>query len=192
KGLWRTTLEPATHPHLCTSRLLLLVEFGDGVLQRWGFFIPAILRNMFPAVLSILVVLPHFWCNLAVGWRNIPESREPLCDCFSWGFAVCGNFFEASDWPFVIAGTKMALPHFWCNPAADWRNPLESREPLCDRFAWGFSVCGDFFEASGWSFAVRSFRQHTLPSPSRARRSVHRVLCAAVSPAAGTAAIPGS
>src|SRR5690606_10343514 len=24
-----------------------------------------------------------------------------------------------------------ALPHFWCNPAADWRNPLESREPLC-------------------------------------------------------------
>src|SRR5690606_29727509 len=103
KGLWRTTLEPATHPHLCTSRLLLLVEFGDGVLQRWGFFIPAILRNMFPAVLSILVVLPHFWCNLAVGWRNIPESREPLCDCFSWGFAVCGNFFEASDWPFVIA-----------------------------------------------------------------------------------------
>src|SRR5690606_11916147 len=55
KGLWRTTLEPATHPHLCTSRLLLLVEFGDGVLQRWGFFIPAILRNMSPAVLSILV-----------------------------------------------------------------------------------------------------------------------------------------
>src|SRR5690606_8850667 len=55
KGLWRTTLEPATHPHLCTSRLLLLAEFGDGVLQRWGFFIPAILRNMFPAVLSILV-----------------------------------------------------------------------------------------------------------------------------------------
>src|SRR5690606_35012428 len=55
KGLWRTTLEPATHPHLCTSCLLLLAEFGDGVLQRWGFFIPAILRNMFPAVLSILV-----------------------------------------------------------------------------------------------------------------------------------------
>src|SRR5690606_31462271 len=52
----------------------------------------------------------------------------------------------------VKAGTKWALPHFWCNPAADWRNPLESREPLCDRFAWGFSVCGDFFEASGWSF----------------------------------------
>src|SRR5690606_12308720 len=50
KGLWRTTLEPATQPHLCTSRLLLLAEFGDGVLQRWGFFIPAILRNMFPAV----------------------------------------------------------------------------------------------------------------------------------------------
>ena len=92
----------------------------------------------------------------------------------------------------VKAGTKWALPHFWCNPAADWRNPLESREPLCDRFAWGFSVCGDFFEASGWSFAVRSFRRHTLPSPSRARRSVHRVLRAAVSPAAGTAAIPGS
>src|SRR5690606_16853232 len=89
--------------------------------------------------------------------------------------------------PNVIAGTKMALPHFWCNPAADWRNPLESREPLCDRFAWGFAVCGDFFEASGWSFAVRSFRRHTLPSPSRARRSVHRVLRAAVSPAAGTA-----
>src|SRR5690606_35766694 len=42
KGLWRTTLEPATHPHLCTSRLLLLAEFGDGVCQRWGFFIPAI------------------------------------------------------------------------------------------------------------------------------------------------------
>src|SRR5690606_10292070 len=93
---------------------------------------------------------------------------------------------------YVKAGTKWALPHFWCNPAADWRNPLESREPLCDRFAWGFSVCGDFFEASGWSFAVRSFRRHTLPSPSRARRSVHRVLRAAVSPAAGTAAIPGS
>src|SRR5690606_38569916 len=54
KGLWRTTLEPSTHPHLCTSRLLLLVEFGAGVLQRWGFFIPVILRNMFPAVLSIL------------------------------------------------------------------------------------------------------------------------------------------
>src|SRR5690606_37698087 len=50
KGLWRTTLEPSTHPHLCTSRLLLLAEFGDGVLQRWGFFIPAILRKMFPAV----------------------------------------------------------------------------------------------------------------------------------------------
>src|SRR5690606_4258586 len=55
KGLWRTTLEPATHPHLCTSRLLLLAEFGDGVLQRWGFFIPAILRNMLPAILSILL-----------------------------------------------------------------------------------------------------------------------------------------
>src|SRR5690606_16336970 len=85
-----------------------------------------------------------------------------------------------------------ALPHFWCNPAADWRNPLESREPLCDRFAWGFSVCGDFFEVSVLSFAVRCFRRHTLPSPWRARRSVHRVLRAAVSPAAGTAAIPGS
>src|SRR5690606_18615189 len=55
KGLWRTTLEPSTHPHLCTCRLLLLAEFGDGVLQRWGFFILAILRNMFPAVVSILV-----------------------------------------------------------------------------------------------------------------------------------------
>src|SRR5690606_17280714 len=94
--------------------------------------------------------------------------------------------------PHALLGHFVALPHFWCNPAADWRNPLESREPLCDRFAWGFSVCGDFFEASGWSFAVRSFRRHTLPSPSRARRSVHRVLRAAVSPAAGTAAIPGS
>ena len=51
------------NPHLCTSRLLLLAEFGDGVLQRWGFFIPAILRNMFPAVLSILVALPQFRCS---------------------------------------------------------------------------------------------------------------------------------
>src|SRR5690606_26110987 len=34
---------------------LLLAEFGDGVLQRWGFFIPAILRNMLPAILSILL-----------------------------------------------------------------------------------------------------------------------------------------
>src|SRR5690606_20800027 len=103
--------------------------------------------------------------------------------------------FATRDPPFLVrerdvkAGTKWALPHFWCNPAADWRNPLESREPLCDRFAWGFSVCGDFFEASGWSFAVRSFRRHTLPSPSRARRLAPHVLRAAVSPAAGTAAI---
>src|SRR5690606_10991712 len=90
------------------------------------------------------------------------------------------------------AGNILALPHFRCNLAVDWRNLPDSREPLCDCFGWGFAVCGDFFEASGWSFAVRSFRRHTLPSPSRARRSVHRVLRAAVSPAAGTAAIPGS
>lgn len=32
-----------------------MAEFGDGVLQRWGFFIPAILRNMLPAILSILL-----------------------------------------------------------------------------------------------------------------------------------------
>src|SRR5690606_29978221 len=75
KGLWRTTLEPATHPHLCTSRLLLLVEFGDGVLQRWGFSIPAILRNMFPAVLSILVpAMTPFTDEL----RPPPSARDTV------------------------------------------------------------------------------------------------------------------
>src|SRR5690606_33870664 len=92
----------------------------------------------------------------------------------------------------VNADYKMALPHFRCNLAVDWRNLPDSREPLCDCFGWGFAVCGDFFEASDWSFGIRNFRQHTLPSPSSVQRPAPHVLRAAVSPAAGTAAIPGS
>jgi len=92
----------------------------------------------------------------------------------------------------VIAGTKMALPQFWCNLAVGWRNLHESREPLCDCFAWSFAACGDFFEVAVWSFGIRSFRQHTLPSPSSVQRPTPHVLRAAASPAAGTAAIPGS
>src|SRR5690606_8129721 len=79
-----------------------------------------------------------------------------------------------------------ALPQFWCNLAVGWRNLHESREPLCDCFAWSFAVCGDFFEVAVWSFGIRSFRQHTLPSPSSVQRPTPHVLRAAASPAAGT------
>src|SRR5690606_11726793 len=92
----------------------------------------------------------------------------------------------------VTGGDKLALPQFWCNLAVGWRNFYGSREPLCDCFAWSFAVCGDFFEVAVWSFGIRSFRQHTLPSPSSVQRPTPHVLRAAASPAAGTAAIPGS
>ena len=61
-------------------------------------FSPALSRN--PA--------RQFRCDAAVGWRNLHESREPLCDCFAWGFSACGDFFEVSVWSFpvrVFAGT---------------------------------------------------------------------------------------
>src|SRR5690606_14803198 len=92
----------------------------------------------------------------------------------------------------VNADFKLTLPQFWCNLAVGWRNLPDSREPLCDCFAWSFAVCGDFFEVAVWSFGIRSFRQHTLPSPSSVQRPTPHVLRAAASPAAGTAAIPGS
>src|SRR5690606_39918061 len=63
----------------------------------------------------------------------------------------------------VIGGDKLTLPQFWCNLAVGWRNLHESREPLCDCFAWSFAVCGDFFEVAVWSFGIRSLRQHTYP-----------------------------
>src|SRR5690606_5950974 len=77
---------------------------------------------------------------------------------------------------FVKAGTKWTLPQFWCNLAVGWRNLHESREPLCDCFAWSFAACGDFFEVAVWSFGIRSFRQHTLPSPSSVQRPTPHVL----------------
>src|SRR5690606_15224855 len=77
----------------------------------------------------------------------------------------------------------LTLPQFWCNLAVGWRNLHESREPLCDCFAWSFAVCGDFFEVAVWSFGIRSFRQHTLPSPSSVQRPTPHVLRAAASPA---------
>src|SRR5690606_21239338 len=56
------------------------------------------------------LTLPQFWCNLAVGWRNLHESREPLCDCFAWGFAVCGDFFEVAVWSFGIRSCRRSCP----------------------------------------------------------------------------------
>src|SRR5690606_6157003 len=106
---------------------------------------------------------------------RIPPTVRPYCN-------------EPKVIQSVIAGSKMALPQFWCNLAVGWRNLHESREPLCDCFAWSFAVCGDFFEVAVWSFGIRSFRQHTLPSPSSVQRPTPHVLRAAASPAAGTAA----
>src|SRR5690606_20024957 len=109
---------------------------------------------------------------------------------------ACGGetfeYFHSGRQVGVNADFKLTLPQFWCNLAVGWRNLHESREPLCDCFAWSFAVCGDFFEVAVWSFGIRSFRQHTLPSPSSVQRPTPHVLRAAASPAAGTAAIPGS
>jgi len=40
--------------------------------------------------------LPQFRCKAAAGRRSFLESREPLCDRLDRGFAVCGDFFDAS------------------------------------------------------------------------------------------------